>query len=504
LALTDKASLQALLPLLPLRGLASLELNVPYLADGALQLLLHAATVQAAALSSSRGSHDAMQPCAATPQQQQGVLRVGLWVCCWGGCPGLLLSDAVGLHGKLQQLPCCTMVACESVNITSTADLAALSQLQGLESLGINFVQGDTAERSGPQDTVQQAEAAGQPAAGSDETDADCDSSSGSVDLMRALTCLSSSLKQLSIRGSPATGWGTAGSSTTAATAAATASPPPALQREQLRASVTLPQQDTLAALTGLTKLSLQKDWAQPGLPVGPIAALTLLQELALERHGLQHPAELSCLSSLVHLRVLSLVLTVTADELVDAVQGGSWQLAGPTRGPAHWPQQQQQACAAMLDRLSLMQVREDTPVGLSGMEWGTDDGADGVCSCCLGAAGSAGSSAEAGAGELLQEVVACPVLSDAGAPVLLDWDWLTRLQQLETAWLQVCWHVCTRASVTASATYLLCCTHAALCALLELHTAPHPLAAAAAAAAVCCGCAGASPGPVMPPQQPR
>lgn len=333
LALTDKASLQALLPLLPLRGLASLELNVPYLADGALQLLLHAATVQAAALSSSRGSDDAMQPCPATPQQQQGVLRVGLWVCCWGGCPGLLLSDAVGLHGKLQQLPCCTLVACESVNIASTADLAALSQLQGLESLGINVVQGDTAERSGPQDTVQQAEAAGQPAAGSEETDTDCDSSS-SVDLMRALTCLSSTLKQLSIRGSPATGWGTAGSSTAAT--ADTVSPPPGLQRQQLRASVTLPQQDTLAALTGLTKLSLQKDWAQPALPVGPIAALTLLQELALERHGLQHPAELSCLSSLVRLRVLSLVLTVTADELVDAVQGGSWQLAGPTRGPAH------------------------------------------------------------------------------------------------------------------------------------------------------------------------
>lgn len=441
LALTDKASLQALLPLLPLRGLASLELNVPYLAEGALQLLLHAAAVQAAALSSSsRGSSHAMHPSAA-PQQQGGVLRVGLWVCCWGGCPGLLLSDAVALHGKLQQLPCCAMVGCESVNITSTADLAALSQLQGLEGLGINFVQGNTTQ-TGRQDALQQpgvADAAGQPAAGS-ETDGNCDSSGGSADVMRALTCLSCSLKQLSIRGAPSTGWGTAGSTaTSSATATASLTPAPQL-RQQLLASVT-PQQDTLAALTGLTKLSLQKDWAQPALPVGPITALTLLQELAFERRGLQHPAELDCLSSLVRLRVLSLVLTVTADELVDAVQGGSWQLAGPTRGPAHWLQQQQQACAAMLDRLSLLQVREETPGGLSGMEWGTDDGADGVCSCCLGAAGAAGgagSSAEAGAGELLQEVVVCPVLSDAGVPVLLDWGWLTRLQRLETAWLQV------------------------------------------------------------------
>jgi 16S rRNA (cytosine1402-N4)-methyltransferase len=48
------------------------------------------------------------------------------------------------------------------------------------------------------------------------------------------------------------------------------------------------------------------------------VAALTRLQELALERHGLQHSRELCCLSALTALKVLSLVLTVTADELVN------------------------------------------------------------------------------------------------------------------------------------------------------------------------------------------
>jgi hypothetical protein len=271
---------------------------------------------------------------------------------------------------------------------------------------------------------------------------------------MRVLASLSSSLKQLSIRSSPAGGWGKSGTTP--------ASTPPKQQQQHLFLQQQKPhqpalQQDTLAALTGLTKLSLLKDWCKPALAVGPIAGLSLLQELAFERHGLQHPGELTCLSTLTALRVLSIVLTATADVLIESVQEGSWQLAAA--GPAHWLQPLQQACTAMMDRLSLLRVEEQDSMGAAGMEWGTDDETF-ACSCCcsrrpgFGAgAGSSGAgtgwanSADteggeaqgaAAVGDVLQEVVACPVLSGAGSPVLLDWSWLSRLQQLETAWLQV------------------------------------------------------------------
>lgn len=466
LAVTDKTSLQALLPMLPLRGLASLELNVPYPADGALQLLLHAVTVQAAALHSlSSSTHPSDQLLLQQWQPQQGVLRVGLWVCCWGGCPGLALEDAVGLHSKLQQLSSCTMTGCESINITTKEDLSGLSQLHGLEALGINFF----SNKSQPVSTIQQVPAlAGlqEPGTAMDtdqptltnsntQTSQNDDSSSyGRADVMRVLASLSNSLKQLSIRGSPPEGWGPTGDTP--------ANTPPRLLQQRPQPQQAAVPQATLAALTGLTKLSLQKDWSKPALPIAPVAALTLLQELAIERHGLQHSGELTCLSRLTGLRVLSLVLTVTADELVDAVQEGNWQLAGPAVGPAQWLQQQQQACAAVVDRLSTLRVEDSTGGAL--MEWGTDDGAA-VCSCCCskGAVVDAGGTAEGAAGcssrnaglgaenltdaaevaagvtELLQGVAACPVLSNAGCPMILDWSWLRCLQQLETAWLQVC-----------------------------------------------------------------
>lgn len=464
LALTDKASLQALLPMLPLRGLASLELNVPYITDAALQLLLHAASVQAAALCRSSmqpATSDLLQHWKLQPAQQ-GVLRVGLWVCCWGGCSGLLLSDAVVLHGKLQQLPCCTMTGCASVKISSTDDLAALSQLQGLEALGINFVtdRSQRQQQQGPhsmQETASTDEAAmDQPMA---NTDADSGSdSSGSADVMRALASLSSSLKQLSFRSSPAGGWGNSGTTPASIPPEQQQQQHTSLQQQEKPHQPAL-QQDTLAALTGLTKLSLLKDWCKPALAVGPIAGLTLLQELALERHDLQHHGELTSLSTLTALRVLSIVLTATADEVVESVQEGSWQLAGPAAGPAHWLQPQQQACAALMDRLSLLHVEEQDSMDAAGMDWGANEETC-ACSCCCSRrpvfgfeAGSSGARAgwadsadteggevqgAAAVGDLLQEVVACPVLAGAGSPALLDWSWLSRLQQLETAWLQV------------------------------------------------------------------
>lgn len=460
LALTDKASLQALMPLLPLRGLASLELNVPYLAEGALQLLLHAVSIQTAALANSMHGHPSaqLQHYQLQPQpQQQQVLRVGLWVCCWGGCPGLLLSEALGLYARLQQLPCCTMTGCESINLSNTADLVALSQLQGLAALGVNFTSSTPAQEPSAADAPtlpasgEEADFGAEPSTAEGFTADSTSSSSGGMGAAWAsLTALSSSLKQLSIRGSPAAGWGTP----------PTASPQghTVMQQHQLGLQQ-LPQgphQHWLSSLTGLTKLSLLKDWSRPALPVSPIAGLTLLQELALERHGLQHAGELSCLSTLTDLRVLSLVLTATADELLEAVQEGNWKLAV---NPEQLREQQQ--CAAVLNRLSLLQVGASTAAGDAQHSLGQPGPPVASCSCCCSSTVGVSDAAqhpqqgpgqdgaacmeEDGAGpsfsapeQLLQQVLSCPVVSSASSPVLLDWQWLRQLQQLETAWLQV------------------------------------------------------------------
>jgi hypothetical protein len=364
----------------------------------------------------------------------------------------LNLPEAAALHGKLQELPCCRMTGCESVNITSDADLQGVAQLQGLEALGICFVNDSSSNGSAkmPDRLRAMALAAGVDVGGdaeeeeaattaSDMTDDSSSSSSGNAGL-GVLTTLACTLKQLNIRGSPPGGWGVAASSSTRG------APQPLLQQpQQLTPQQEQLQQHALASLTGLTKLSLQKDWAQPALPLGPIALLTLLQELALERHGLQHPSELSCLGTLTNLRVLSLVLTVTADELQDS---GSWQHVG---GPAHWLQRQQQegAAAAVMERLSTLKVQDSTTVAAA-ME--CDDSSGGAsCSCCcschpgqLQALAGSGLGPAHAAADMLHEVLACPVLSNASSPALLDWAWLAKLQQLENAWLQVRAAVCT------------------------------------------------------------
>lgn len=443
---------------------------MPYLADGALQLLLHAATVQAEALHRSSNScvMPGLLPAAAAPQpwgvaagamdqlqQQQGVLRVGLWVCCWGGCPGLNLPEAAALHGKLQELPCCRMTGCESVNITSDADLQGVAQLQGLEALGICFVNDSSSNiaakmpdrlRAAGVDVGGQAEGvAAATTAGDMGNDTSSSSNSSSANCgLGVLATLACTLKQLSIRGSPPGGWGSAASSTPPSAQLLLHQPQQfaeaaAQQQLQLARQEGQLQQLALANLTGLTKLSLQKDWAQPALPLGPIAVLTLLQELALERHGLQHPSELSCLGTLTNLRVLSLVLAVTADELQDT---GSWHHAG---GPAHWLQRQEAegAAAAVMERLSTLKV-QDSSAAVAAMECDAGSGSA-VCSCCCSChpghlqrlAGS-GLSPAHDAADMLHEVLACPVLSNAGSPALLDWAWLAKLQHLENAWLQV------------------------------------------------------------------
>jgi hypothetical protein len=344
------------------------------------------------------------------------------------------------------------------VNITSDADLQGVAQLQGLEALGICFVNDSSGNGSVKMpdrlramaladgvDMGGNAEDVAAAATASDTTNdgrSSSSSSSGNAGL-GVLTTLSSTLKQLSIRGSPPGGWGLAASSTASSPQSQLQQPQQlpdaAAQQLQLAWQQGQLQQHALASLTGLTKLSLQKDWAQPALPLGPIAVLTLLQELALERHGLQHPSELSCLGTLTNLRVLSLVLTVTADELLDS---GSWQHAG---GPSHWLQRHEHegAAAAVMERLSTLKVQDST-AGAAAME--CDAGSGSVyCSCCCschpgqlqGLAGS-GLSPALDVADMLHEVLACPVLSRASSPALLDWAWLARLERLENAWLQV------------------------------------------------------------------
>jgi hypothetical protein len=344
------------------------------------------------------------------------------------------------VYTKLQQVPGCVFSTCESINITSTTDLAALSQLQGLEALGINIVRGISSKPARSQAAlqgVQVPEAALNPQAhGSHAMAATaCDNSNRSQTAwpLSVLVSLSSSLKELNIRGFLTAGWHT------------TPQQQHHQHQQQQLPSAAL-QHHALSSLTVLTKLSLMKDWSKVPLPVGPIAALTLLQELTLERHGLLHAHELSCLSSLTGLRALSLLLAVTADELVQAVQEVAWHMPGPEGGVAHGQHQQQQwqqqDCAAVVNKLSLLGVKDSTQA--AGLRDNAAAGAAGVCSCCCSGGSISCSNAEdagseaVGCDALLQQVLSCSASGGASNPDLLDWSWLRHLQQLETAWLQV------------------------------------------------------------------
>jgi hypothetical protein len=350
LALTDKASLQALLPLLPIQGLASLELNVPFLADGMDALLLRAATIQASAL------HDCDD---SSQQHQQHYQRlcVSVWVCAWSGCPGVALQDALHLHTRLQQVPRCVMTGCEAIKVANAADVAALQQLAGLEALGIVFV------GKQQQHYAVAAEDGGE------------DAGSMAAGLAAALRAGSSGLRQLNLRGSPSCGWGLA----------------PGLA------------QHPLAGLTSITKLSLLKDFSPQPLPLQEVAQLVQLQELALERVQLGSCDELACLGALTSLRVLSLVLTVQADELLDS------------QGPASQPWEEQAAAEAVADSLGQLALRRGD-----------------ACWCCRRVF-----DAGACAADLHAQVCACSA-GVTTSPALIQWDWMRRLSRLETAWLQV------------------------------------------------------------------
>ncbi|KAF8072665.1 hypothetical protein HT031_000325 [Scenedesmus sp. PABB004] len=368
LAVTDRASLLALLGELPVPGLEALDLNVPTLPEGAAELLERAAAAQAAG--------------------GGAALRVGVWVCDWGGCSGLSVAEALHLHRRLGAAGCCTLGGLEAVGCAGAADIERLSELTGLRQLGVS---------------IKRATAASGAAAAAGAASPAPSSSGGDGGPLAALMPLRGTLERLTIQGSlpPAP-----------APAALGAPAPP------------------LAALTGLTKLVLAKQWGA-ALPVAPIAALTRLRELVVERMRLAHAAELACLGALAELRVLSLTLTVGAAELVDQARRGAWQLAAPPR--------------------SVQRGLEDCVRGLAvSTDRGGSAGA--ACSCCCGGGADGGGGDRGGeqlvagapgqgaahATELLREVAGCPASADADSPALLDWRWLVQLSRLEVAWLHV------------------------------------------------------------------
>jgi hypothetical protein len=490
LALTDKQSLEVLLRLLPFQGLLQLDLNVPYLPEGAAALLAEAAALQAAAANSHHtkqqqqlqaiarqpegvpdcteawsSTSDMLAPAAAAAAKQQ--FSVGVWVCCWGGCTGISLSDAVSIQQQLRAVGC-TLHGIESINCHSSSEVAnmgsALGQLPGLKALGFNYKSSSSSKKEMPEHAHSPI-AAGQADNCSSSGPRDDSSANAASWLQDANTAalaslvqLSSSLQQLTIHSYPAGGFmqfssqkysnAEASSSPSGSSGNYAVNPAAAAAAAAAGTAPAIPAQHPLASLTGLTKLQLLKQWHAKPLPVEPIALLTGLVESALERYGLCHNAELVCLSSLTRLTLLSLVLTVTADELMDQVKEGTWQLIGQGSAAAA-------AAAADIREMGSTQLEQEMN-GLcveDGVATAAGALADG-CSCCIWdaeaahvttkneTAAGAGVLAAAGklpsAAELKQQISACPCSAVTRSPSLLDWRWLLQLQQLRVAWLQV------------------------------------------------------------------
>lgn len=93
LAATNRQAL-AELAALQLPSLAQLDVNLPYLFEGAQPLICQAAVTQGSSC------------------------RVSVWICCWGGCPGLAMADALQFH---TQLPGSQLVGLEAINMQSHA-----------------------------------------------------------------------------------------------------------------------------------------------------------------------------------------------------------------------------------------------------------------------------------------------------------------------------------------------------------------------------------------------
>lgn len=488
-----------------------LDLNVPYLPEGAADLLTQAARThiqdrdkqqQQQHQQCNQHWEEQQQPLQQHMEQQhhqngQQQFSIGVWVCCWGGCPGLDLQAAAHIYQQLQAAGC-QMHSCESINCSSSSDVRQLAHFQGMKAVGFNYnhkADGGGSSSSRVADAVAQPESEGRNGL-MDTTNTgrsstrDGAATDANTAALAALVSLKDSLQQLTIHGCPMGGFaalhaaaaGTAHnvSSSEAVHAAETAA------REHVQAAG-----HPLAALTGLTKLSLLKQWgSQPPLPISPISHLTQLRELAVERHRLSHPCELQCLSVLTGLKVLSLTLAIEAEHLQDELQQGRWPAVAmsderrvcqlePVGVRAQRQQQQQQqeeeadpqgqqaATHVLSGQFAQLAVQE--AVGIRDMVVAEQQGCSGslvpapdavpaidpdepcTCFCSMDSAlCRANLSSLDTETQLLTTKVAAALPSrllgqlqccGCGAvvsPVLIDWSWLMCLKQLEVAWLQV------------------------------------------------------------------
>lgn len=544
LAITDKASLQTLLDHLPMQGLVQLDLNGPYLPKGAAELLVQAAALQHTlsagqqplqdqqVIPSSRvvlqqnnksnqhTQHSEQQGYAQQPRQQQRgqqPLSIGVWVCCWGGCSGLDLQSALNTYQQLKAVNC-QMHGCESINCCSSGDVHQLYAFKGLKALGFNY-KASSKTNGGYSNAATTREPSRLQHTASVLLDSDAvpalSSRGAPLDentaALGALASLQDTLQHLTIHGCPVGGF--RDTSTPAAARRTTLASSSAPYPGQPAVTALHP----LAALTGLTKLSLLKQWGtQPALPIHPISQLTLLRELAIERQGLSNPHELTCLSVLTQLKVLSLSLAVEAEQLVEDLKEGKWQAvcaeAGRVRGDQlgtgvdkyqyqHQQDQQQLggqdiSCAAdgqLVDDLAQLTVAGAASVQEASQQQlvrshSGDHAASAnrvctsvdVCNCfCSMNHNSdqeiaAADGAPASEQHALRVVYCTPDTATAAAtttpfqllqhlgscccapfetPALMDWGWLLHLTQLETAWLQVG----SRASITQSPSLHVC-----------------------------------------------
>jgi hypothetical protein len=310
-----------------------------------------------------------------------GPLRVSVWVCCWGGCPGLEPGDALSIWQLLREVPGCVVTGLADIQLpaaTAAADLQSLQQLRGLETLGLSF-----------------------PA----RTEGTSSAAAATHGVAATLGVLSGSLKELSLRRCPADGW----------QGLQRAAPHPGQQQQQ--------QQHPLAGLTGLSKLLIREEhFAPAALPLAPLAQLILLQELVLESHRrLARPDELSVLSGLSALRTLSLKMATQAAL-------GSRDAFARAERSAMMVQLQAQlysaGCGSRGRQPCWCCPHDDAPSAAAG-------------------AGTAplpleGSDLQPSAA--LDVVRACPVLQPLRYERklrLLDWAWMRQLRKLESARLQ-------------------------------------------------------------------
>eukprot|EP00775_Hariotina_reticulata_P010542 gene10542-10702_t len=216
-------------------------------------------------------------------QQEDCGFTAGLWISSWGASNGLKVQDATEIWQKLHSVGC-QLSSCSYVQCFHPVDLNPLRQLTGLKSLGLTM-QGPIKKQ--PPDDLAAVVHVGH------------DTWQQNIAALTAIAELKDSLQELSIDGCPLGGF------------RPPSSPP---IQQQVRKAQAQYQLHPLASLTGLTKLSLLKEWIDPAMELFPLAFLTQLQELTIERMGVDSQAELRCLGNLRQLKSMDIDSPVLLD----------------------------------------------------------------------------------------------------------------------------------------------------------------------------------------------